>query len=329
MNQTKMKAAFSRTYGGPEVFSIESTDIPQLSDSGIIVKVKATSVTAAQAAIRTGYPLIGRLFLGLLRPKIQISGTDFSGEVVSVGKEVRNFKPGDLVFGSTDIDAGSYAEYLHIQEDAVILKKSDKLSHIDTAALIEGASTSLPFLNDIAEIKKTDHILINGASGSVGTAAVQLAKFYGAKVTAVSSSANHAMLKELGADHVIDYRLQDFTENRGKYDIIFDAVGKSSYGKCKKALKPQGMYLTTVLSFGNLWSSLITSRSKSKKAVFSATGMLPKEVKIRNLKLIKTLMNEGLLKAVVDKVYKLDQIAEAHRYVDTGHKKGNLVITFD
>lgn len=326
MNSTTMQAIVSTGYGSPEVLQLQEVEKPLPAENEVLIKIKATSVTAAQTMIRTGYPLFGRLFLGLFKPKMKISGTDFAGVIEAVGAKVSKFKLGDEVFGSTDIDGGCYAEYTTVAENGVIFHKPENVSFEEAAAIIEGASTTLPFLQKIADIQPGQKILINGASGSIGTAAVQLAKYFGAEVTGVCSTANLKWVKTLGADRVIDYRLEDFTQNGQSYDIIFDTVGKSSFAKSKNSLTPQGKYLSPVLSLSTLWDMIKTSRSKGKKAVFAATGLIEKEEKIQNFSFFKSLLESGKLTSVIDRCYKLAQMVEAHHYVETGHKKGNVVV---
>jgi len=264
--------------------------------------------------------------MGLIKPKNAISGTDFSGTVVACGKAVKRFAVGDDVFGSTDIDGGCYAEYLSIADSDVVLHKPVNIDHNEASASIEGASTAMVFLKEMVHINQGDKVLVNGASGSVGSAAIQIAKLLGAEVTAVCSAPNHEMVRMLGADYLIDYHKRDFTQEHQRYDYIFDAVGKSNFRKCRQALRKGGVYMTTVLNWTNLIDTVRTSRSRGRKAIFCATGMKDKAVKIKNLEEIADGLANGKLKAIIDRVYPLDAVADAHRYVDKGHKAGNVLL---
>lgn len=334
MNTTTMKAMVTTGYGPADVLQLKEVDKPIPKDDEVLVKIHATSVTAAHTAMRTGKPYFGRLFLGLTKPKTEISGTDFAGAVVETGRNVKKFKPGDHVFGSTDIEGGTYAEYVCLSEKNVILKKPDNISFEEATAIIEGASTSLPFLTGQAKLSEGQKILINGASGSIGTAAVQLAKHLGAEVTGICSSGNVDMVKSLGADKVIDYTTEDFIKNGEKYDVIFDTVGKTTYKKCKNSLKEDGLFLSPVLGIPMLIDMLKSSllykmTGKGKRAIFIATGLAALNEKILNFTYISELMADGRLKAMIDRKYSLEEIPEAHRYVDMGHKKGNVVVVME
>lgn len=323
---TTMNAIISNGYGSADVLKYGVAEKPVPGVNEILIKIHATSVTNAHTAMRTGYPLIGRLFMGLLKPKNKISGTDFAGEIVSVGNNVTNFSVGEKVFGSTDIDGGTYTEYAKVSKDGVVLSMPENLTYLEATAIIDGATTALPFLVEHAQIKEGQRILINGASGSIGTAAVQLAKYFGAHVTGVCSSSNIDMVKSKGADEVIDYTKEDFTEGVNKYDIIFDTVGKSSFKNVQNVLSEKGIYLSPVLGLRMLMAMTKTSKSKGKKAIFAATGLRDNESKIKDFKIIRDLLEQGILSPVIDRVYQLPQVAEAHRYVEKGHKKGNVVI---
>lgn len=331
MKSTKMKAIVATKYGSANVLQLKTIEKPVPADNEILIRVYATSVTSAQIAIREGKPYVGRLVVGLTKPKYSIPGTDLAGEIVATGKNVQKFKKGDRVFGSADLAGGTYAEYTKMSEDGVLQKIPKGISFDQATAIIEGASTALPFLQTHANLQPGQKILINGASGAIGTAAVQLSKYLGAEVTAVCSSANLALVKSLGADHVIDYTREDFTTTRNQYDIIFDTVGKSSFAKSKAALKPNGLFLSPVLSQGLLMEMIKSSlafkiKKNGKRAIFAATGLLDDKSKLTNLELIRSLMEAGKLKAVIDRSYALDEIQEAHQYVEKGHKKGNVAI---
>jgi NADPH:quinone reductase-like Zn-dependent oxidoreductase len=323
-----MKAVVQTKYGPPDVLQVQEVEKPLPKDDEILIKIHATSVTAAHCAIRKG-PISGRLVTGLTKPKNPTPGTDLAGEVEAVGQDVKRFRKGDPVFGSTDLGFGSYAEYICVPEDDVLALKPANMNYEQAAAILEGATTALAFLRDKGHIQSGHRVLINGASGGIGTAAVQLAKHFGAHVTGVCSTANVDMVKSLGADEVIDYSQEDFTQNEQTYDIIFDTVGKSSYARCKDSLKRDGVYLSPVLGLPILLQMLWTSKIGSKKAIITLTGLRPASEKKKDLAFLKEFVEAGKLRAVVDRSYSLQQAAEAHRYVETGHKRGNIVISID
>ena len=326
MKNQKMKAIICTKYGSPSVLQLQEIEMPKPKENEVLIKIFASTVTAADGFIRKGTPYIGRLFMGLTKPKYPVTGTGFAGEIIAIGKSVTLFKIGDQVFGESIFGSGTNAEYLALQEDGIIAKKPENMSYEEVASTADGPLTSLNFLKDKAKIKAGQKVLINGASGSLGTAAVQLAKYFGAEVTGVCSTRNLELVKSLGADKVIDYTKEDFAKNREAYDIIYDTVGKSSFSKSKKALKSNGIYLSPVLDFGLLFQVVKTSIFGSKKAMFDATGVRP----VADLKILlnelKELMELGKLKSVIDRYYSLDQVDMAHAYVEKGHKKGNVVI---
>lgn len=322
-----MKAIVCTEYGPPNVLKLKEIEKPVPQDNEILVRVTATSVTAAEGLMRKGTPYIGRLFTGLTKPKFAIPGTQFAGEIESVGQDVKHYKVGDPIFGATDIGGGCYAEYVCLSEEEVLTIKPANMSYEEAATILDGGLTALYFLRDKANIQKGQNILINGASGSVGTAAVQLAKYYEATITGVCSTTNLELVKSLGADQVIDYTQEDFTRKVETYDLIFDTVGKSSFTRCKQALKPGGIYLTTIGGLTDMVQSVWTSKIGSKKAMSGAQGMLPVEQKRQDLNSLKELIEAGAIRSVIDRQYPLEQMADAHRYVDTGHKKGNIAIT--
>ncbi len=328
MTNTTMKAVVSNKYGGPEVLSYTEIARPNPKDNEVLIQIKATSVTAASIFMRSGKPYFARLFTGLSKPKITIQGTDLAGEIIAIGKNVQHYKIGDKVMASTDLDCGAYAEYICLAEDAIIVQQPHNMTAAEATGMIDGATTALSFFRDNIQLKKGQKVLINGASGSIGTAAIQLAKYFGTEVTAVCSSKNEALVRSLGADFMIDYTKEDFTHLNTPYDVIFDTVGKLSYSKSKKALSKNGVFLTPVLLIRSLFHMLFGSLFGRKKLKFAATGLRPEALRKRDLLFLKNLIEDGKLKTVIDRKYTLNEIQAAHRYVEKGHKVGNVVVTF-
>lgn len=322
----KMKAIVATGYGTPDVLKLQQVEKPKPKENEVLVKVHATSATTADGMMRTGKPYFGRLMTGLIKPKHAIPGTGFAGVVETVGANVTTFKPGDRVFGETTLGFSTNAEYFTIPENGVILPMPENMSYAEGTTYGDGHVTSLNFLKEIANVKPGQKVLINGASGSLGTAAVQLAKFFGAEVTGVCSTRNVGLVKSLGADHVIDYTKKDFTKLNETYDVVFDTVGKSSFSKSKNILSENGLYLSPVLKFSLLFQMMWTSVSGKKKAKFAATGLRSDE-ELQNLFVeLVGIFKEGRLKTVIDRQYPLEKVAEAHTYIASGHKRGNVVI---
>lgn len=317
-----MKAISYTNYGSPDVLQIKDVAKPTPKDNEVLIRIQETIVTPSDIATRTADPFIIRFFSGLIRPK-GIPGSDLAGDVVAIGEYVAQFKIGDRVFGSSSPGTGTHAEYICLPEDGTIATIPANISYEETAGICDAAMTALTFLRDVAQIQRGQTVLINGASGSVGTFAVQLAKHFGAEVTGVCSSKNLDMVRSLGADKVIDYTKEDFTKTGQTYDIIFDAVGKLSFSQCKHSLNFGGRYLTTVPTFAIMIQMLLTSITGNKKAIFAATGLNQTQEK---LNFLRALIESGEIKSVVDRRYPFEQIADAHRYVETGHKRGNVVI---
>ncbi|RTE53855.1 NAD(P)-dependent alcohol dehydrogenase [Arenibacter aquaticus] len=322
-----MKAISTAKYGSPDVLELVEIPKPEPKENEILVRIKAASVTTADTMMRLGKPLYGRLFLGLSKPKHPITGTGFSGVIEAIGKNVNHFQIGDHAFGESTFGQGTNAEYLCIPESGIILRKPKNISFNEAATICDGTLTSWNFLKELGRVRKGHHVLINGSSGSLGTAAVQLAKQLGAQVTGVCSSSNINMVRSLGADHAIDYTKEDFTETGNCYDLIFDTVGKSSFLESKKVLNKNGTYLSPVLSIPLLYQMLWTSKFSGKKAKFSATGLLPVPKLIAMLQEITRLLENNKIKVVLDKTYSLAEVPIAHRYIETGRKKGNVVIS--
>jgi NADPH:quinone reductase-like Zn-dependent oxidoreductase len=307
------------------VLQLKEAAKPAPKDNELLIRIEATTVTAVDSIFRQGSSLSGRFFTGLTRPKRPVLGTSLAGEIEAVGKDVTLFKKGDQVFGAT-ADFGAHAEYICLPEDGALAIKPAGISY-EEAVGTNGVLTALPFLRDVGQIQSGQKILINGDSGSVGSYAVQLAKQAGAEVTGVCSTEKIEFVKSLGADQVIDYKKDDFTNSGESYDIIFDAAGKSSFGRCRHALNENGVYLSTVLSPGIVLGMVWTSIVGSKKAKIAFTGLRPASEKAKDLRFLTELLEAGKLKSLIDRSFPLSQTAEAHRFVETGLKKGSVVIT--
>ncbi|HBX69734.1 MAG TPA: NAD(P)-dependent alcohol dehydrogenase [Chloroflexi bacterium] len=314
-----MKAITYTKFGPPEVLQLVDVPKPIPKEHEVLIKIYAGTVTIEEPGWRASPG-----FNGFLKPRNPILGEEFAGEIESIGKAVTKFKVGDQVYG---IDSfGAHAEYKCISEDKALVAKPSNLSYEEAAAIPNGALTALPFLRNKGNIQSGQKVLINGASGSVGTAAVQIAKYFGAEVTGVCSTPNIEMVQSLGADQVIDYTQNDFTKNGKTYDIIFDTVGKRSFSECKGSLTENGVYLTTVPTPAIMLKAIWPAKH-GKKAGFVAAGLRSASQKIEDLLFINELIEAGKLIAVIDRRYPLEQLAEAHRYVATKRKKGNVVIT--
>jgi NADPH:quinone reductase-like Zn-dependent oxidoreductase len=322
-----MKAIVCTEYGPPEVLQLQEVEQPVPKDNEVLIKIHAATVTAADCGFRRADPFIARFYNGFTRPKNAIPGSELAGEIEAVGRNVQRYKEGDQVYGLSPQSFGANAQYVCLPEDGVLASKPANLTYEQAAAVPSGATTALPFLRDKGKIQGGQRVLVNGASGSVGSYAVQLARYLGAEVTGVCSTANLEMVGSLGAGGVIDYTKEDFTKTGQTYDVIFDAVGKSSFSRCKGSLAENGVYLSTVLGLPILVQMLWTSMVGSKKAVFMPTGLRPSSEISQDLRFLRELVEAGEIRPVVDRRYPLEQTSEAHRYVEKGHKKGNVVIT--
>lgn len=320
-----MKAVVYTKYGPPEVLQLKEVEKPIPKENEVLVKVFATTVNRTDCGFRKPeYPILIRPIHGIFKPRKQILGTEFSGNIESVGKDVKSFKVGDKVFGLTANNFGAHAEYLCIREEQAISTMPVNASYEEAAAVNDGVMLALNYIKKI-DIQRGTKILIYGASGSIGTAAVQLVKYYGAEVTAVCNTKNLEIVKSLGADYVIDYTKETLSKLSGKFDFVFDAVGKISIFYCKKILKPGGIYFSTDLGF--LAQNPLLAFTKIKIGRRKVIFPIPKESK-EDVVFIKQLMEERKYRAVIDRVYSLEQIVDAYRYVETEQKTGNVVITF-
>ena len=328
-----MKAIVYTKYGAPEVLQLKAVPKPAPKDNEVLIKIHATTVNRTDCGFRKPeYPVIIRLVNGLFKPRKKILGSELAGEIEAIGKDVKTFKPGDQVFGLSTGNFGAHAEYICLPETGSITTKPANISYNEAAAVCDGLMLAITYIRKI-DFTNGRKILINGATGSIGSACVQLAKYYGAEITAVGNTRNLEILKSLGADHVIDYTKEDFTKNGKMYDVIIDAVGKSSFFKCKKILKPGGVYFSTELGYllQNIFLALVTpilsilpGRQTGKKVKFP----VPKDSK-KDIIFFKEMIEAGNYKPVIDRSYTLEKIVEATKYVETGQKVGNVVITVE
>ena len=322
-----MKAIVCPKYGPAEVLQLKEVEKPSPKDNEVLIKIHATTVNATDPMGRAGKPFMARLVPpSLTKPKYPVLGDELAGEIEAKGKDVTLYKEGDQVYGCTGLGSGAHAEYKCMPEDGILAIKPSNMTYEEAATVSGGALTALIFLRDKGNIQRGQKVLINGASGSVGTAAIQLAKYFGAEVTGVCSTANLELVTSLGADKVIDYTKEDFAQSGEAYDIIFDTVGKTSFSHCKDALKQKGIYLETLPGLAILLQMLWTSMVGSKKAIFTATSF---SFSNKDLTFIKELIEAEKYKSVIDRTYTLEEMTEAHRYVEKGHKKGNVVITVE
>ena len=316
-----MKAIVYTKYGPPEVLQLKEVPKPTPKDNEVLIKIHATTVNRTDCGFRKPeYPVIIRLVNGLFKPKKKILGSELAGEIEAIGKDVKTFKPGDQVFGLA-LNFGAHAEYICLPETGSISKMPANLSYKEAAAVCDGLMLAVTYIREI-DFSNERKILINGATGSIGSACMQLAKLYGAEITAVCNTRNFEMVKLLGADEVIDYTKEDFTKNGKLYDVVIDAVGKSSFFRCKKILKPRGVFFSTELGYlaQNIFLALLPPIGKKVKFP------IPKHSK-EDIVFFKELIEAGNYKAVIDRSYTLEKIVEATKFVETGQKVGNVVIS--
>lgn len=322
-----VKAIVYEKYGPPEVLELRDVPKPEPAEDEVRIRIHATVATPPDCSFRKAEPVIVRFFTGLTRPKNTILGTAFAGEVEATGAKVARFRPGDRVFGASNTRFGTYAEYVCVPQDGILEKLPPNLPFDEGVSISEGFLTAIAFLRDVAQIRRGHRVLINGASGSVGVNAVQIAKYFGADVTGVCSTQNIDLVSSLGADRVIDYTKEDFAANGHTYDIVFDTVAKAGFGRSKRAMTDDGVFLVTAPSLGIALRMIWTSFAGGKKAKLSATGLRPAADQTRDLGLLNELYAEGKIRAVIDRRYPLAATADAHRYVDGGHKRGSVVIS--
>jgi len=312
-------------YGTPDVLMLDCLEKPKPKDDEVLVKIQAIPITTEDPLQRMGKPYFTRLFLGFTKPKKSVLGAEFSGQIEAIGKNVTLFDIGDSVYGHSGSNLGCYAEYVCVKQNGLILKSPLSMSYEEVAPVCTFMA-AWNFMVVLAKVKPNQKVLINGASGCVGSAAVQIAKSFGAIVTGVCSTTNIEVVKSLGADQVIDYTTHSFTENNELYDLIFDVANKSAFSNCKRSLAKNGIYLNPVLTVSILMQMILSRIFSRRKVKFSATGLLSISKRKGCLKEISKLFEGKKLKTIIDKSYPLEQIIEAHRYVESGNKKGNVIV---
>ena len=316
--QASMRAAVYTQYGPPNVVQVKNVPIPSPKHTEVLVRVHYSSVNIADSRLRRADPPAVRLFFGLFGPRLPVLGEVFSGVVESVGTSVAHFKPGDAVFGSTGMKMGAHAEYVCLPESGVLVKKSPNISHIEAATMPFGGAVALHFLRK-AGVGAGQKVLIYGASGAVGSAAVQLARHFGAEVTAVCGPTNVDKVRGLGANHVLDYTKEDFTKTGEQFDIVFETVNKTKTADCFSVLKPGGRLILGAAMLREmlqgLWGALISDKKMYAGATF---------IKLDEIQYLQDLMETGAIKPLLDREFTLDEVTAAHAYVDSGHKKGNV-----
>ncbi len=320
-----MKAAVYEKYGPPEVVRVKEIAIPQPKGNELLIKVYASTVNRTDCGFRSAEYFVSRFFSGLFKPKFSVLGCEFAGIVEETGTEVTKFKNGDRVFGFNDETFGCHAEYMVISENKALATIPDSLSYEDAAPITEGSHYALESIR-AAKVKAGDTVMVYGATGAIGSAAIQLLKHLGAHVTAVCNTKNVGLIKSLGPDIVIDYQTEDFTKTDIKFSFILDAVGKSSFKECKPMLTEKGIYISTELGKNgeNIWLALTTPLSGGKKVLFPLPGISQDDVNY-----LKFLVESGEFRPVIERHYNLDDIVDAYKYVETGQKTGNIIINIE
>lgn len=313
-------------YGAPDVLNPVTCPLPTPGPSEVLIRIRASAVTRADGMMRAGRPLFARPFLGLRRPRQNLSGTGLSGEVIAIGHEVGRFAVGDAVFGEAGMKFGANASHICLDEASVLMKKPDALSHEDAAVMCDGPLTSYHFLQEVTQLRSGQRVLILGGSGSLGTAAVQIARAAGAHVAATCSTRNTAFVAGLGADRVIDYTQEDFTALPERYDVIFDTLGVSSFRAARRRLTNNGRYVCPVLTLPLLSAMLQSRLIGRRRALFAAAGLQSPEILRAHLAHLLSMVEAGTLSPVLDRVYPLTDLIEAQRHMETGHKRGNVVV---
>ena len=322
-SSTKMKAAINTVYGAPEVVKVMEVEKPTPNHNEVLIKIHATTVNRTDCGFRSAEYFISRFFSGLFKPKNPILGCEFAGEIEAVGQHVKTCKIGDRVFGYNDSKFGGHAEYMTLAENAFFTTIPHNMPYEEAAPIAEGAHYALSIIK-AAKVTKGQKVLINGATGAIGSAGVQLLKHFGAEVTAVCDTKNVALVKSLGADRVIDYQKENFTQINQTFDFVFDAVGKSSFGLCKPLLNKNGIYISTELGKNgqNVFLALFAPLLGTKKVLFPMPSIHKEDIIF-----LKNLVETGVFKPVIDRQYPLEKIVEAYQYVELGYKTGNVVVT--
>jgi NADPH:quinone reductase-like Zn-dependent oxidoreductase len=325
--ELSVKAASYSRYGGPEVVELVELPDPVPGPHDVVVRMRATSVGASDGAARSGRPAFARLYFGLRRPKYPVLGWQFVGVVDRIGDAVTRFAVGERVFGTVASSAGSHAELIRVPEDGCVLHAPAQLADDELVAIIDGALTALPFYRDGARLQSGQRVLINGATGVVGVAAVQLAKHFGAHVTAVCRTESLELARSIGADEVVDFTSEDFTRNGQRYDVVFDVAAASTFSRSRRSLTPTGVYLTTVPSLGIFANQLLTSRSRGRRAKILFTGLRSASAMAADLSIVGELAAAGRIRPVIDSRHTLDRIVDAHRRLADHGKRGIVVVT--
>lgn len=328
--ETTFKAWSVRSYGEPDVLAPVTRPIPTPKVGQILIRIRASAVSRADTMMRSGTPKFARLFLGWSRPRAGLVGTCFSGDVIAVGADVQDFSVGDAVFGEAGLQFGANATHICLDASGSVVKKPDSLTYEEAAVMFDGAVTSWYFLTRVAEVKPGETVLILGGSGSLGSAAIQFAAALGARVTATASARNHKLARDLGAERVVDYHAEDTLPDGAAYDVIFDTLGVASFAAAKPALAREGRYICPVLGLA-LFRDILLSRLLSrvfggKRAFFAAVGMLSPATHHAALADILQLVADSRFAPVMDRIYPLHDLVEAHRYVETRRKRGNVVV---